>query len=162
MTAVVQRPRPLPAVNPGGEPGRHRRARQGLHLQVTWPLVALFVMFPLWWVLGLSALIWPVLAAPMLVALIWRRRTRAPLPIFLWFLFCSWVLMSGLQLGSGTKLVTFAYRLLLYAGAGVLFLYVYNMPRSGRVDVKILRILTTFWMIVVAGGYIEIAGLVEH
>jgi O-antigen/teichoic acid export membrane protein len=115
-------------------------------------------MFPLWWVLGLSALIWPVLAAPMLVALIWRRRARAPLPIFLWFLFCTWVLMSGLQLGSGTKLATFAYRLLLYAGAGVLFLYVYNMPRSGRVDVKILRILTTFWMIVVAGGYVGLIG----
>jgi polysaccharide biosynthesis protein PslJ len=157
VTAVVQRPGPLPAVDPD-DPGRPGRTGQSRRLPVTWPLVTLFVMFPLWWVLGLSALIWPVLAAPMLVALIWRRRTRAPLPFFLWLLFCSWVLMSGLQLGSGTKLVTFSYRLLLYAGAGVLFLYVYNMPRSGRIDVKVLRILTTFWMIVVAGGYVGIIG----
>ena len=65
----------------------------------------------------------------------------------------SWVLLSGLQLHSGTKIMTFTYRLALYASAGVLFLYVYNLPRSGRVDTKVLRILTIFWMIVVIGGY---------
>ncbi len=125
---------------------------------MTWPLVTLFTAFPLWWAFGLSAVIWPVLAVPMVVALIWRRRTRAPLPMFVWFVFCSWVLMSGFQLGSGTKLVTFCYRLLLYAGAGVVFLYVYNMPRSRRLDVRVLHILTTFWMIVVAFGYVGIFG----
>jgi polysaccharide biosynthesis protein PslJ len=135
-----------------GLPGRHAS------LPVTWPLVVLFVAFPFWWVLGLSSLIWPLLAAPMLVALIWRRRIRAPVPIVLWFLFSSWVLMSGLQLDSGTKIATFCYRLTLYVGAGVLFLYVYNMPRSGRLDVKVLRILTAFWMIVVIGGYVGLIG----
>jgi O-antigen/teichoic acid export membrane protein len=157
VTTMLQRPRPLPVVGPG-DPGRPVRTGIQLRLPVTWPLVTLFLLFPLWWVLGLSALIWPLLAAPMLVALIWRRRTRAPLPIFVWFLFCSWVLMSGLQLGGGTKTITFCYRLLLYAGAGVLFLYVYNMPRSGRLDLKVLHILTTFWMIVVAGGYAGLIG----
>jgi len=142
----------------GGGPGRPGLTQSHLHLPVTWPLVTLFVAFPLWWVLGLSALIWPVLAVPMLVAMIWRRWTRAPAPIVLWFLFSSWVLMSGLQLDSGTKITTFCYRLALYVGAGVLFLYVYNMPRSGRIDVKVLRILIAFWMIVVIGGYAGIIG----
>ncbi len=154
------------AVGPGqpppwgadGAPIRSGRMESRLHLPVTWPLVALFAAFPLWWVLGLSALIWPVLAVPMLVALIWRRRTKAPAPIVFWFLFCSWVLMSGLQLGSGTKITTFCYRLLLYAGAGILFLYVYNLPRSGRVNLKVLRILTAFWIIVVIGGYAGMIG----
>jgi hypothetical protein len=141
-----------------GGPGRPGLTQSHLRLPVTWPVVALFVAFPLWWVLGLSALIWPVLAVPMLVAMIWRRWTRAPAPIVLWFLFCSWVLMSGLQLDSGTKITTFCYRLALYVGAGVLFLYVYNMPRSGQIDVKVLRILIAFWMIVVIGGYAGIVG----
>jgi O-antigen/teichoic acid export membrane protein len=130
--------------------GREARPR----LSVTWPLTVLFVAFPIWWALGLSGLIWTVLPVPMLVALIWRQRTRAPVAALLWFAFVSWALMSGLQLESGTKILTFTYRLALYAGAGVLFLYVYNLPRSSRLDVKVLRILTLFWMVVVAGGYV--------
>jgi polysaccharide biosynthesis protein PslJ len=126
-------------------------------LPVTWPLVTLFVLFPLWWVLGLSAVIWTIVAAPMLVALIWRRRTKAPASMPLWILFSVWVLMCGLQLESGTKIITFTYRLTLYVCGGILFLYVYNLPRSRRFDVKVLRILTIFWMVVVVGGY---AGLI--
>ena len=115
-------------------------ARQGRSsrplLPDTWPLVVLFVAFPLWWVLGLSAVIWSVITAPLLVALIWRQRTKAPAPIMLWFAFTSWVLMSGLQLESGSKITTFTYRLTLYFCGGLLFLYVYNLPRSRRLDVR--------------------------
>jgi hypothetical protein len=125
----------------------------GPRLPVTWPLVVLFVVFPVWWALGVSAFTWPLLAVPMLVALIWRQRTRAPAAFALWLAFTSWVLLSGLQLDGGTKIATFGYRLALYAGAGVLFLYVYNLPRSGCLDTRVLRILTVFWMVVVAGGY---------
>ena len=89
----------------------------------------------------------------MLAVLIWRRQSRAPLAFFWWLAFTSWVLLSGLQLQSTTKIMTFSYRLALYAAAGVLFLYVYNLPRSSRLDTRVLRILTIFWMVVVAGGY---------
>jgi O-antigen/teichoic acid export membrane protein len=136
---------------------RQGRSRRPL-LPDTWPLVVLFVAFPLWWVLGLSAVIWSVITGPLLVALIWRQRTKAPAPIVLWFVFTSWVLISGLQLESGTKITTFTYRLTLYICGGLLFLYVYNLPRSRRLDVRVLRILTIFWMIVVIGGYVGIVG----
>ncbi|MGO8884012.1 MAG: O-antigen ligase family protein [Streptosporangiaceae bacterium] len=126
---------------------------KSLRLQVTWPLVFLFVGFPVWWLVGVSAFTWPVIAILMIVALVWRRRTRAPVAFALWIAFLSWVLLSGLQLTKGTQILTFAYRLLLYCAAAALFLYVYNMPRSGRLDTKVLRILTIFWMVVVAGGY---------
>ena len=122
-------------------------------LPVTWPLIVLFVAFPVWWLLGVSAFIWPVVAIPMLAVLIWRRQSRAPIAFIFWFAFTSWVLLSGLQLQSTTKIMTFSYRLALYAAAGVLFLYVYNLPRSSRLDTRVLRILTIFWMVVVAGGY---------
>ena len=128
---------------PGGRP----------RLPVTWPLAVLFVAFPVWWALGVSAFTWLIVAIPMLGSLIWRRQARVPVAFILWLAFVSWVLLSGLQLHSGTKIITFTYRLALYAVAGVLFVYVYNLPRSTRVDTKMLRILTIFWMIVVAGGY---------
>ncbi len=157
MSTALRRGQPATAPTSGGL-SRAGPGDSWLRLPVTWPLVVLFVAFPIWWVLGLSAFIWSVMAVPMLVALIWRQRTRAPVAFVAWFAFTSWVLMSGLQLESGTKILTFVYRLTLYAGAGVLFLYVYNLPRSGRLDVKVLRILTVFWMIVIIGGYIGILG----
>jgi O-antigen/teichoic acid export membrane protein len=136
-----------------GRPGDEIRRTGGRRLPVTWPLVVLFVGFPVWWLAGISAFIWPIVAVPMTMALLWRRWARAPVVIFLWFAFTSWVLLSGLQLTSATKITTFCYRLALYAGAGIIFLYVYNLPRCRGLDNKVLRILTIFWMIVVAGGY---------
>jgi len=125
----------------------------GRRLQLTWPLTVLFTAFPLWWLLGVSAFMWVIIPVPMFVAIVWRQRTKAPLAIVLWFGFVSWVLLSGLQLQSSTKILTFSYRLLLYAGSAVLFLYIYNLPRSRQLDSKILRILTIFWVIVVIGGF---------
>lgn len=121
-------------------------------LPVTWPIAVLFVAFPIWWLLGVSSFIWPLVAIPAAVAMFRRGQTRAPAPIIIWFAFMSWVLLSGLQL-EGTKIVTFTYRYLLYAAAGILFLYVYNLPRASRLDTKVLRALTVFWAVVIAGGY---------
>jgi hypothetical protein len=128
-------------------------------LQVTWPLTILFTAFPIWWILGLASLTWVIVAAPLAIALLWRGWTRAPVAFFLWLAFITWVFLSGLQITAGTTTLTFIYRLVLYAMAGLLFLYVYNMPRSGPLDGKILRILTIFWMVVVVGGY---AGILLH
>ena len=125
-------------------------------LPVTWPLVVLFVAFPVWWALGVSAFTWIIVAFPVAASLIWQRRGKVPVAFILWLAFVSWVLLSGLQLNSGTKIVTFSYRIAIYAAAGVLFVYTYNLPRSTLLDTKILRILTVFWMIVVVGGYLGI------
>lgn len=122
-------------------------------LPITWPLTALFVWYPVWWALGVSAFTWIFVAIPVLASLIWRRQGRVPVAFTLWLAFTSWVLLSGIQLESGTKIATFSYRFALYAVAGVLFVYTYNLPRSSSLDIKILRILTVFWMIVVVGGY---------
>jgi polysaccharide biosynthesis protein PslJ len=146
----------------GSRAGDQRVARPGPstqakpRLQVTWPLTLLFVAFPVWWALGVSAFTWIFVAVPVLASLIWRRRGQVPLAFILWMAFVSWVLLSGLQLHRGTQIITFSYRLALYAVAGVLFVYTYNLPRSRSVDAKILRILTVFWAIVVVGGYLGI------
>ncbi|MGC1286468.1 MAG: O-antigen ligase family protein [Streptosporangiaceae bacterium] len=132
-------------------------AAVGRRLPLTWPLVVLFAAFPVWWALGISAFTWIIMAAPVLVSLVWRRQARVPTAFILWLAFDSWVLLSGLQLHGGTKIVTFSYRLALYVVAGLLFVYTYNLPRSTATDTKILRVLTIFWMIVVAGGF---AGIV--
>jgi hypothetical protein len=45
-------------------------------LQVTWPLTFLLVAFPAWWLMGMNAFIWLVIAIPMLVALAWPGTGR--------------------------------------------------------------------------------------
>jgi polysaccharide biosynthesis protein PslJ len=126
-------------------------------LPVTWPLALAFAFYPVWWLLGIGSFIWLIVALPIVVAIIARRWARAPVAIVIWFAFSSWVLMSGLQLHGLTKYATFGYRLSLYVVGGILFLYVYNLPRSGQASTKVLRILTLFWVLVVACGYAGIA-----
>ncbi|MBV9096353.1 MAG: polysaccharide biosynthesis C-terminal domain-containing protein [Streptosporangiaceae bacterium] len=158
MSAVIQSDRQgLEAAPEDRRPAQEIPTAWSSRLAATWPLTVLFAAFPIWWLIGISSFTWPIIAVPMLVALIWRRRSRAPVTIAFYFAFLTWVLMSGLQLHSGTKIMTFSYGLLLYASAGVLFLYVYNLPRAGRLDTKVLQILTYFWVIVVIGGF---AGIV--
>jgi hypothetical protein len=45
-----------------------------LRLPTAWPLIALFVLYPLWWALGVSSFVFVIFAVPMLVQL--RRRGR--------------------------------------------------------------------------------------
>jgi polysaccharide biosynthesis protein PslJ len=125
--------------------------------RLTWPLTASFGAYPVWWVLGVGAFVWPVVGVCMLVSMVWRRWTRAPAVMLVWLVFLAWVLLSAAQLSSGTRLMTFLYRYSLYAGAAVLFLYVYNLPRSRHLEAKVLNRLLAFWVIVVVGGYAGIA-----
>lgn len=137
----------------GQAPGPVNRAR----LPHTWPLVLAFACYPALWLLGIGSFIWPIIAVPILISMIARRWSRAPTPIVIWFAFCSWVLMSGVQLHGYTKFLTFGYRLALYVAGGLLFLYVYNLPASGQHTTKVLRILTWLWIGIVVCGY---AGIV--
>jgi hypothetical protein len=119
-----------------------------------WPVYLLFAGFPLWWVLGLGALIWPILAVPMLFALAVRGHVRAPRGFGLWLGFLAFMLISAINLSSGTKVVAWSYRASLYLAATVVFLYVYNAT-SRALPVRRLAIaMTVMWSLVAVGGYI--------
>jgi polysaccharide biosynthesis protein PslJ len=122
-----------------------------------WPLLALFVGFPVWWLLGLGALIWPVLALPMLGALVIRGRLRVPPGFVIWLGFLLWMLGSGIQLDSTERVAGWAYRAGLYFAATVVFLYVYNTPRKRLPPRVVALMLTVFWLFVVAGGFLGMA-----
>jgi polysaccharide biosynthesis protein PslJ len=133
------------------------RPARRLLLPAGWPVLALFALFPLWWFLGLAALIWVLLAVPMLVWLLLRGSSlRVPKGFGLWAAFLFWMLLSGTQLDEARRLYAFSYRALLYFASTVMFLYVYNLPRSAVPARKVVLALTTFWAVVICLGFVAL------
>ena len=118
------------------------------------PLVALFGGFAVWWALGLGGFIWPLLAIPMLGSLLVMDKLAIPRGLGLWILFLMWVAVTATQLDEASRVIVFVYRFSLYAGAGIVFLYVYNAPPSLLPSRRVARILMAMWVLVVAGGFL--------
>lgn len=119
-----------------------------------WPFYLMFLGFPLWWALGISAFIWPVLAVPMALSLLQRRSVAAPRGFGIWLLFLLWMVGSATQLTDVGRGIPWAYRAGTYLAATILFLYVYNAPRERLSDRRVVITLAIFWMIVTAGGFL--------
>jgi polysaccharide biosynthesis protein PslJ len=121
-----------------------------------WPVYVLFAGFPLWWVLGLGALIWPIMAVPMLFALLLRGRLRAPRGFGLWLGFLAFMLLSAATLTVSTRVIAFTFRALLYLAATVVFLYVFNASRRDLPLRRLAAAVTVVWCLVVVGGYLGV------
>ena len=143
----------------GGEgvaaPARPGPART--RLPAGWPVLLLFAAFPLWWLLGLSALIWMLLAVPMLAWLAVRPGVRVPKGFGLWIAFLGWMLFSATQLDQPKYWIAFSYRAALYVSMTILFIYVYNLPRAAVPSRKIALALTSLWAVVVVFGFLALA-----
>ena len=123
---------------------------------VGWPLFALFVGLPLWWLLGASAFIGPLLALPLVLPLVGHREVQAPRGFGLWLLFLLWVFVTATQVVEPRDWAAFSYRALGYLAATVVFLYVLNVPRELLPTRTIVKGLAAFWVIVAAGGMVGV------
>jgi polysaccharide biosynthesis protein PslJ len=126
-------------------------------LPAGWPVYLLFGAFPLWWVLGLSPLIWALLAVPMLLWLVGRPGVRVPKGFGLWIGFLGWMLLTATQLDQAKLWIAYSYRALLYLSMTILFVYVYNLPRSAVPIRRMLVLLTVFWAVVIGFGFLDLA-----
>jgi hypothetical protein len=138
-----------------GAPPAPARRRAGL--PEGWPALALFGGFPIWWALGLSSVICILFAAPMLVWLLARGRVRVPTGFGLWLAFLFWMLLSATQLDEARRWYAFSYRAVLYLSMTVLFVYVYNLPRSAMPTRRIVLALAVFWAAVICFGFAALA-----
>ena len=93
----------MPASGPDVRPGQ-------FHLPAGWPVLAVLVLFPLWYVLGLGAFIWIILAVPMLVHLVVAKTWRVPRGFIIWVFFLIWVALSAIEISKSTHRLTYAYR----------------------------------------------------
>jgi hypothetical protein len=141
-----------------------------------WPLASVLAFYPLWWALGLGVLIFPLMAAPMLVLLLRRRAAGRPLllpPGFAWWLlFLVAVVVSIAALGadpSGTvaetandRLTAVVYRLSLYASLTVLLVYAGNLTERELPRRRLVTLLGWLFVVTVLGGLLGmVAGRFE-
>jgi polysaccharide biosynthesis protein PslJ len=120
-----------------------------------WPLAAMFVLFPLWWLLGPGEAMWIPLAGVMLLFLRRHGKIQTPKGFGIWLLFLLWMACSVIAIDTPGRLVGFGFRALLYVSVTVAFLYVYN-ARATLTARYVAGILTIFWLVVVAGGYLGV------
>lgn len=135
------------------------RPRGGARLPLAWPFYAMFYGYPLWWLLGLQAFIWPILAAPMLFYLLRSGSVRAPRGFGLWLAFILWMAASAVQLNSPHRYLAFAYRGALYLSATIMLLYLFTV--YDRLSLRRLALPVGFLCAAaIVGGYL--AYLLPH
>lgn len=139
----------LTTVNNRPGSGLRRRA-----VVPSWPLVAAFLLLPLWWALGVSGVILPAVALPVIATLALRRRLTVPRGFGWFLLFLVWCGLSATQLDTARQGFSLAYRGALYVSTGLLFLAVFNLPREQVPASRIVRLMGGFFALIVVGGFV--------
>jgi polysaccharide biosynthesis protein PslJ len=124
----------------------------GRFLPVGWPLYALFLGLPVWWLLGVSLFMGPLLAVPLALSLAGSPSLRVPRGFGLWLLFLLWMVVTATQLEGIREWGAFTYRASGYVAATIVFLYVLNVPRQLLPSHNIVKVMAAFWVVTVAGG----------
>jgi hypothetical protein len=134
-----------------------------LRLRPGWPLTAVLLFFPLWWLLGLGAIIFMIMAVPM-AAHLWRRRSRITVPggFGMWLLFLGWVLLGVVVLwadapgaepgGGASRLLVFGWRLAWYLACTIVLLYVGNLDERELPTGRVGGLLALMFVVTTAGG----------
>ena len=136
-----------------------------LRRRTGWPLVLMFVGYPLWWALGIVEIISFVAVGAMLFELSRMKRVRVPSYFGWWLLFLAWVLISvitvqidapgAIEGSSWTRYLTWGWRFLWYAKATVVMLYIGNM-RDRLSMAWVCRVLGWMFVFIVFGGLLGV------
>ena len=143
-----------PRVEGSGRPLAGSRRRP--HLPPGWPIYALFLGFPLWWVVGVSAFILPIMAVPMVAWLFRQHKVLAPRGFGIWIAFMLWMFGSVTTVTDADKYIHYGYTASLYVAATIVLLYVFNISREALPTHRVISVLTIFWMFVVIWGVLGV------
>jgi hypothetical protein len=130
-------------------------------LRPGWPLTALLVAYPLWWLLGVAEIFVLVAAALMAVELLHTHRIAVRRGFGLWLVFAAWLAIGVLLLqvnapgaipgSANTRYFTYSFRICMYLSATIVLLYIYNM-RDRVSTTRVMRAFACLFVTVVAGG----------
>ncbi|GAA1877829.1 O-antigen ligase family protein [Actinomadura bangladeshensis] len=132
----------------------------------TWPLIALLVGFPVWWILGLGVFSFVICAVPMALVLLNRRPLRFPPGFGLWVLFLIWYLVSLSMLDRNPpgaygdldagRVISVLVRLVVYLASAVIALYVGNLTERELPRLALVRMLGALFITTTLGGLLGV------
>jgi hypothetical protein len=132
-----------------------------------WALFAMIVGYPVWRMLGFTLFIVPLLAVPMALELLRRRRVRYPAGFIFWVGLIVVGLVGVVMLnhtppgavpptpGFG-RYLAFAQRMTDYVAAGVILLYVGNLTERELPTRRVAKMLAALFVVVVFGGVLSL------
>jgi hypothetical protein len=120
------------------------------------PVYLMLLGFPIWWALGSWAFMWPLLAIPLVLALLVRQQVRVPPFFALWLLFIAWVLVSSVSLEGDSTVLGFGFRAACYLSAMVLMLYIFNTPHSLLSTRSVVNAVTAYFIVLALGGLVAV------
>lgn len=120
-----------------------------------WPVLALFIGFPLFWVTGTSVIAPQVLAGVMLVLLTLRGRLRLAPGALLWAALLFWIGVCALPVDGTLHLLGFLKTASDLVAVGVVFLYYVN-ARKALGPRQVLAGLAVLWTTVVGLGFLAL------
>jgi hypothetical protein len=133
-------------------------------LPTAWPLVSLFVLYPVWWALGLPTFIFGIMAVPMAYQLYRRGNVKVPPGFGLWLILVAWVVLSGLMLGltapdtlppsGGGRYIGWGVRVMNYTALTIAMLYVLNLRDSEVSRLRMVRLFGFMAVVTIIGGYL--------
>lgn len=131
-------------------------------LKPGWPLTWLFIPFPIWWLLGLSHVIFIMLGMVMAWELFRRRPVYLPIAFGFWLLFMVviiagvtllWVQPDGtLPVNGMGKLVGYVYHTLWNLAITIVAIYIVNLPEREMSNLRIMRLLGWMFVYTAIGG----------
>jgi hypothetical protein len=171
MTAIESQPPAAPAERvpwrpPSGSTPVRPEIRRRRKLPDSWPLWVGVAGFPLFWALGVTPILFPLLAIPVGWKLLHGGRVRFPPGFGLWAMFLLWVLASSVTLnlhapgtlppsGNG-RYFAFALRFADYVAMTVLMLYVGNRSLQKLSQRTVMTIMSTLCLTIVSLGLLSV------
>lgn len=121
-------------------------------LRPGWIVYALFVLNPVFWLMGLGGFIWSMAALPLVGWALLRKNLERPPTVAIFAVYVIWATFTVVRLDRFTRVLTFGYRYAVYVTALSLAYYVYNERRVSRKT--FIDWVAMFWVWAIIGGYL--------
>lgn len=124
--------------------------------KATWPIWAMTAGMPLAYVIGVQGFVWCLPGIVLGARILSDREARFPRSSIPLILFLGWILLSLAMVGSGSGIMLFGYRWLLFAGALTTLVWLVNVPDSRVPSMRIIDWLAVLWICLVVFGYLGV------
>ncbi|WP_162599850.1 hypothetical protein [Nocardioides solisilvae] len=133
-----------------------------------WPLAAMLLGWPVWWLLGLAETVPLLVALVMAVQLLRQPVVHLPRGFGWWALFLVWVVLGAAMLwvdapgavpggGGPGRLAVFGFKLSWYVACTVALVWICTMPRKAVPDRLVHGSVAWMFLVSTVGGLLALA-----